>query len=464
MSWAIFKSNILRKTNPSSVENSIDDVAKIWAKEYDAAVKRGTDSVNFINLQTGNVPGMESLFRLALIQGQNTPTSTFSLVTQFGNGVLTYWTGATMNVFPIPLIPAPGSIQNIVVNSNVVVNPGVWSPQPPLSPNDNRELIIDQFINAATQHLTTVSGIILTTSLYPSAPSPIPAPGVISWTGYTIPPAKPAVASVISTDIANLTQAYSQLDFSNIPLDINDVDVQDIINPNINKINQQIAAEGARDDLGKSAATQLNTIKVEILDSALRDQGLSEVPELDDELTSGYKNLDELLKIAGRLAPKLGKNARVNYNNLRSGYIKGVHGLCPQGTQAVVVALTGITGLGTIRGHADWFSFKTPTTAPSGVSSFSKEIGGKRYYNDKVRVDRTFITNRSLWQVGDIIVMGYVGGKKYGHIQVWTGWKWVSDFTQNAVQQRKVDFNTIALWRLNGNGKAAVEAQKKNYT
>ena len=73
-------------------------------------------------------------------------------------------------------------------------------------------------------------------------------------------------------------------------------------------------------------------------------------------------------------------------------------------------------------------------------------------------------SKRRYASVGDIIVMGYVGGKKYGHIQVWTGWKWVSDFTQNAVQQRKVDFNTIALWRLNGNGKAAVEAQKKNYT
>ena len=57
--------------------------------------------------------------------------------------------------------------------------------------------------------------------------------------------------------------------------------------------------------------------------------------------------------------------------------------------------------------------------------------------------------------------MGYTDGKPYGHIQVWTGWKWVSDFTQNAVQQRKVDFNTIALWRLNENGKAAVASQKK---
>ena len=455
MSWSLFKSNILRRTNPSVLENSIDDIANIWATEYDSAVKRGNDLVNFISVQNGNVSIMESLFRLALIQGQNTPVSTFSLVTQFGNGVISYWGGAQMNQFPIPVIPAPGSIQNIVVNSNVVVNPGVWTPQPPLSPTDNNELIIDQFINAATLHLTTISGLIQTTSLYPSAPSPIPSPGVIPWTGYTVPPAIPGV----SVGISNLSQAYNQLDFSKIPLDKNDPDVQDIINPDLNKIEQKIAADRATDDLGKAGATQLDNTKSEIIDSALYEQGLISAGEADTGLVSGYKNLDELLKIAGRLAPQLGKNPRVNYNNLRSGYIKGVHGLCPQGTQAVVVALTGVKGLGTISGNADWFSFKNPSTG-GGRSSFAKNIGGKTYYNDKVQVGKAFLTDKSKWQVGDIIVMGYVDGKKYGHIQVWTGWKWVSDFSQNAIQQRKVDFNTIALWRLNETGKAALQSQK----
>ena len=93
MSWALFKSNILRRTNPSVLENSIDDIANIWATEYDSAVKRGNDLVNFISVQNGNVSVMESLFRIALIQGQNTPVSTFSLVTQFGNGVISYWAG-----------------------------------------------------------------------------------------------------------------------------------------------------------------------------------------------------------------------------------------------------------------------------------------------------------------------------------------------------------------------------------
>ena len=91
-----------------------------------------------------------------------------------------------MNQFPIPLIPAPGSVQNILVISNTVVNPGVWPTLPPTPPNNTPTLLIDSFILAATIHLSTISGIINTTSLYPSVPAPIPAPGIIPWSGYTI--------------------------------------------------------------------------------------------------------------------------------------------------------------------------------------------------------------------------------------------------------------------------------------
>jgi GH24 family phage-related lysozyme (muramidase) len=56
-----------------------------------------------------------------------------------------------------------------------------------INPTDVTALIVDEFIRNATTHLTTVSGIINTLSLYP--PSPTPAPGIINWTGYTVPPA-----------------------------------------------------------------------------------------------------------------------------------------------------------------------------------------------------------------------------------------------------------------------------------
>lgn len=256
-------------------------------------------------------------------------------------------------------------------------------------------------------------------------------------------------------------ELYNKLDWGKIPLDKNDPEVQEIINPNITTIKEKIRNEGARTDLEKSAVTQLNNVKSGIIDDAVVDQDLNPPPEADTNVKSGYSTLDKLLRIAGNLASKLGKNQRVKYENLRSGYINGVHGLCPQGTQCVVVALTGILELGKIYGHADWFSFKNPGTdiTESNKSSFSLDVSGKTYYNNKVKPSPTYTTDSTQWQVGDVIAQGYEK-RKYGHIQVWTGWAWVSDFTQNRIQKKDVDSTYTALWRLNQNGLDAVKSQR----
>ena len=193
MSWALFKRNVLRKTNPNKNPSlDINQVATIWAEEYDACVKRGKDFINLESVQTGNLELMKTLFRVALLKGLTTPPGTdFSLPNEFGNGVKAYWAGAQMRPFPLPLIPAPGSVQNLAVNSNVVINVGTWPLYPPLKPARKQEIIVNMFVLAAIVHLFSIGGIIQTTSLYPSAPSPIPAPGVISWTGYLIPPVIP---------------------------------------------------------------------------------------------------------------------------------------------------------------------------------------------------------------------------------------------------------------------------------
>ena len=193
MSWSLFKLNVLRKTNPTGNPSlSIDQVATIWSDEYDAAIKRGKDFINLESIQKGNKELMKSLFLIALLKGLATPPGTnFSLVNEFGNGVKAYWIGAQMSPFPIPLIPAPGSIQNIVVNSNIAINPGTWPIYPPLKPAKKQEIMINMFILAAVIHLFSVGGIIQTTSLYPAVPSPIPSPGVIPWTGYLVPPVIP---------------------------------------------------------------------------------------------------------------------------------------------------------------------------------------------------------------------------------------------------------------------------------
>ena len=177
-------------------------------------------------------------------------------------------------------------------------------------------------------------------------------------------------------------------------------------------------------------------------------------------------SFDALIDLAGKCARELGKNARVNAGNMKKGYIKGVHGLCPQGTQAVAYALTGLKVVGAITGNADWFSWG-PQTPSGGPSSFAKT----GYYREKEKVGKssgsawwkgTYIdpANKKDWRVGDIIAMAYTGGKSYGHIQIWTGHSWMSDFKQgDSIQKNNVNPDSVALWRLNEKGIAAVKNQ-----
>lgn len=130
MSWQIFKDNILRYANNPDAIQDIDTIAKVYAIEYDAAVKRGGDTLNKIAVKKGNVDAMTQLFKAALQKGLSS-TADYDLVGEMGNGVLAYWGGAILNEFPIPTIPAPGSTINVSITSNLVNNVGTW--QPPLS-------------------------------------------------------------------------------------------------------------------------------------------------------------------------------------------------------------------------------------------------------------------------------------------------------------------------------------------
>jgi hypothetical protein len=127
MSWELFKNSILvRANNPESIKD-IDTIAKLWANEYDACMKRGGDTINRVALKKGNKEIMEQLFKAALQKGL-TSTTPYDLVGEMGKGVLAYWQGALLNEFPFPIIPATGAISNIGVTSNIVTNPGTWTP------------------------------------------------------------------------------------------------------------------------------------------------------------------------------------------------------------------------------------------------------------------------------------------------------------------------------------------------
>ena len=127
MSWALFKANILKYANNPNTLPDLQRVAKLWTTEYDAAIKRGYDTVNFVKVKQGNTKLMEELVYAALLKGQ-TSKQPYHLVGELGKAVQAYWTGAVLNEVPIPFIPAVGAISNIAVTSNVVINVGTWTP------------------------------------------------------------------------------------------------------------------------------------------------------------------------------------------------------------------------------------------------------------------------------------------------------------------------------------------------
>jgi hypothetical protein len=69
-----------------------------------------------------------------------------------------------------------------------------------IPPTKNAALVVDDFISYATLHLSTISGVINTVSLYP--PLGTPGPGIINWTGYMVTPAKPGGAGDFNSEEA----------------------------------------------------------------------------------------------------------------------------------------------------------------------------------------------------------------------------------------------------------------------
>ena len=139
MSWQLFKQNILAVANRPEGIPDIDTVARLYADEYDAAVKRGGDLLHGIPIASGNKLVMEQFFRLALQKGL-TATGPYDLVGEMGNGVKAYWAGARMKNTgtrpgqPLPIVPPVPKVT--VIQTNLVLNNGIWIPPIP-SPTAN---------------------------------------------------------------------------------------------------------------------------------------------------------------------------------------------------------------------------------------------------------------------------------------------------------------------------------------
>ena len=188
MSWNLFKVNmLLYMNNPIGIVTPVQFATKL-AIEYDSCMRRGGQLIGKEAIMAGNLPLMLSLLGVAQAKAiTKTQPGKHDFLADVGKAVEGYWTGATLMPFPIYPIPAPGSIQNIILNSGMVTNPGKWPKVPFELPTKSCLTFLESFVMFAKIHLFTLQGMFMTTSLYPSVPAPIPAPGVVNWVGYTIP-------------------------------------------------------------------------------------------------------------------------------------------------------------------------------------------------------------------------------------------------------------------------------------
>ena len=188
MSWKLFKVNmLLYMNNPAGVVAFPQYAAKL-AMEYDMCMRRGGQLINKNPIAVGNMPLFITMMTVAhtMALTKGVPAQ-HAFLKDVGNAVKGYWTGATLLPFPTPLIPAPGSVQNILANSAMVTSPGTWPNVPFEIPTDSCLSFLDMMVLFMQVHLFSLKGMYMTTSLYPSAPAPIPGPGVLQWVGYSIP-------------------------------------------------------------------------------------------------------------------------------------------------------------------------------------------------------------------------------------------------------------------------------------
>lgn len=78
-----------------------------------------------------------------------------------------------------------------------------------IQPTKNTGLIVDEFLRYANEHLSTITGVIYTTSNYP--PLGQPGPGIIQWQGYSVQGFK---ESTIFDE-----QLYQEVEIENIIID-----------------------------------------------------------------------------------------------------------------------------------------------------------------------------------------------------------------------------------------------------
>ena len=161
MSLDIFKQNMLSYMQNQRGIGSYEDYAKKLTQEYDAACKRGFETINGIKIQQGNTELMESMVTSALATALQQGSGEHPIITNLGPAFLGYWTGAKMSLSPPPIIPAVGAVANVLQVNNFITNPGVWQPTDTLvleEPADPPLQSVEELLNIIPDDNNTPEG------------------------------------------------------------------------------------------------------------------------------------------------------------------------------------------------------------------------------------------------------------------------------------------------------------------
>lgn len=188
ISWDTFKqavhSVMTQLNNPATYQGmdeerrkdyAFEQLSTVIATQYDLAVRAGKDTITQNMPLLTNVAALKSAIKAALPIGYVNPTS---LPIGIQNGVLAYWTGATLN--SIYTGSPPGYISMAPLSNVLVPGAIVVMLPPPAESQPTAEQFVNMLVGAFTAHTATLSGIhAVMIPPYPAPPHPLPWMGII---------------------------------------------------------------------------------------------------------------------------------------------------------------------------------------------------------------------------------------------------------------------------------------------
>ena len=191
--------------------------ATAFCDAYDKTVKSGKTLIGGVPVSSGNKKIMKLVLIAKMMQAKNSGKKLDkTLLDLCGTAVLAYWGFASLAKSPVPTMPCYGSLKNLTTTQAYTLFPGKWT-SIIVGPQGSFDPFLLSFIASAMLHNLTLAGIFICNCQYPP-PAP-PAPGVLAWVGYYVPPpgtggsglgVKALIKSSINTKITGYT---AQLNF-----------------------------------------------------------------------------------------------------------------------------------------------------------------------------------------------------------------------------------------------------------